>query len=468
MKGYGGKNMHISQLGSIPFRFFIFMIALVLGTGPLLASEINVAEPVSVVDKGTYYEVVMDLEHGASHWQSGQAYGRNLLKAVPNFEALLDSYLKECSINWFVYRILLHRVRQMRNQIPRQYADEIDGIASQLSGARRNRRGDGRISRDELYLFNLLGDVGRLSQCCALAVFGNRSATGSTIVGRNFDWPDGHGAQLSQLQAVVTVKDGESSFTNLTCLGFQGGVSMFNQRGIFAALLDSPTGTRYSAAKRKSIVFDLRKSVEEAQDMLDVSRVMTNPDRRYAFSHLVFLADAKRSVVLENDISKQKSACKRFVRCADSPIRGNLPWGLPDAIGCVNCFAAEGSVDNHIDPLDKKFAKGSGMPPRDINQTRWQSMREQLQACGDKVSADDMKHILAFYHPESGGKLYAGDLYNSFTIQSIVFEPATLSLQVAFRPRGGKGVQPLCFEKVTGISAQQPMKSAEKMLVPAN
>jgi hypothetical protein len=222
---------------------------------------------VTVTDKGTYYDVVLDLEKGATHRQVGEQYGRLLREKVPDFEKQLDSYISENCTSWIVHKAVMRRVRLIKPQIPQEYRDEIEGIASQLSGGDDDERGDGKISLNELYLFNLLGDVARLYQCCAVGVYGDTSATGSSIVGRNFDWPDGKKNQLAKLQSVLTIKDGRRSTVTVGCLGFQGAVSSFNRYGVFAAVLDSPTGAKYSPKNKRSYLLDLRQALENCQTL---------------------------------------------------------------------------------------------------------------------------------------------------------------------------------------------------------
>src|SRR5262249_17433606 len=139
---------------------------------------------------------------------------------------------------------------------------------------------------------------------------------------------------------------------------------------------------------------------------------------------------------------------RRAVRTCSSPLRQEANWDIPDAIGAVNCFWLEGNDDNHIDPLDRKVSRKKDGPPADVNMPRWESIKEQLRLNGPKLTFDDVEKVLSFYHPESGGNMYRGDLYNRFTMQSIVFEPSSLRLEVAFRPRDGKRPAHPLFERI--------------------
>ncbi len=412
------------------------------------------ADAVTIVDRGTYFDVVFALEKGATHRQLGEAYGEKLRLQVPEFEQQLDSYISENCTNWLIHKVVMYRIRQIKKQIPQDYRDEIEGIASKLSGGDHDERGDGKVSENELYLFNLLGDVARLYQCSAVGVYGNSSATGSPIVGRNFDWPDGKKAQLANLQAVLSIKNGTHSFANVGCLGFQGAVSAFNNHGVFAAVLDSPTGAKYSPRHKRSYLLDLRQALENCTTLDAVADWMEDPEKHYAVNHIIMLADKNSAAVLENNISgktgskgggksggqknKKSVPGHRQLRTTASKLRDGVTWDIPDTVGCVNCFQLDGSDDNQVDPWDKKQAKKKpNQPVAQANLYRWQTMKTQLSARGPKLDRNAIKETMSYYHPESRGDMYKGDLYNVFTIQSMVFEPQSLHMEVAFRPRNG-------------------------------
>lgn len=431
-------------------RFNLFIVLAVWNSAVLGAAG---AEPVQIEHKGDYYAVSIDYTSGADARAIGESYGRAIREKVPHFEELWDSYIKEYGVNWLVYKIVMQRVRTLRKQLPERFRDEIDGIASQLSGGTKNRMGDGKVSRDELYMLSLIGDVCRVNQCCAVSVFGDRAADAQTICGRNIDWPDGRKHQLAQLQAVTTFNNGKSSVASVGCIGFQAVATGFNTRGVFAAVLDSSTGARYSLKKRRSYLFDLRESLESSNSIDDIASFMTAPEHKYPFNHLILLADSHTSAVLENNFSGKGDNKRRALRTAESELHPGVQWGIKNAIGAVNCFALKGNTDNHISPLDHAAVR-NGAINRDINSPRWQSMRAKLSELGDSVDVDGIKSVISFYHPETGGNIYRGDLYNSFTLQNVVFKPGTLELEVAFRPANGTLPSKPCFKKIeTGFKS---------------
>lgn len=379
---------------------------------------------VTISDQGTHYRVVLNFENGTSHAQMGAEYARKIRLAVPRFEELLDSYLNELVQGRDdVYSRYLDRVAAIKPQIDPDYRDEITGMALQFSGGAVSARDDGKLSRDELYLLNLIPDVARPTACSAVAAYGSRSRNRRTIVARTLDWPDGSRSQLAKIQAVVLIRNHDKSVCFVGYLGFLGAITGINDDRVFAALLDAPTGAAYSAAARRSYPFDLRYALEHKSTLDGVADFMKDPARRYAFNHLVFLADLNTAAVLENAVRGTGPAARRALRTAASELNEQVPWDLPDAIAAVNAFMLRGNDDN--------------FSPRPDNVARWQSIREQLAATGGTVTIDQLREIAASHGGQAPGSA-AGDLYNAMTQQIILYQPAEMGLDVFFRPRTGE------------------------------
>lgn len=164
---------------------------------PAVAEKSYSVPGVSITDKGNYYDVVLDFTRGLSHKQIGEAYAKGILQLVPDYEALLDSYLSENLIK-SEYKYALYRAEDIKPQLNSEYADEIDGMASVFSGGDNDVRGDNKMSKNEMYLFNFSTDALRGTQCCYISVFGSRSKTQKTVTGRNLDWYGGSENQLPE------------------------------------------------------------------------------------------------------------------------------------------------------------------------------------------------------------------------------------------------------------------------------
>ncbi len=403
------------------FRFMLVVFVLIM-TGicsPLTAQDSSV----SIVNRGSHYEVIMDYTTGVSHYNMGQKLMQKITQALPSFEQLTDSYLAELAGTQNSYAILLSRSADIIPQIPQEYRDEMEGMASQLSGGNTDKMGDGKLSKDELYLMQLIPDIARSTQCSAISVFGPRSATGSTMTARILDWGDGSQHQLAQIQSVVTIKNGSKSICSIGYLAFMGILTGFNDDGIFAAILDSPTGAPYSSTGKRSYSLDLRYALENYATLADVAGIMDDPSRYYCFNHLVFLSDKNVSRVLENNLSGTGTNRRRALRSDTSALNPGISWGFTNAVASVNSFLLSGNCDNHTSVLS--------------NTKRWSSIKTQLQLCGDTVTLNELKQIASFDNGDGPNNQTDGDIYNVNSQEIAVFQPDSFHLEVAFRPKSG-------------------------------
>ena len=383
---------------------------------------------VSLIDKGDYYEVSLDIKNSKSHWDTGKRYAEEILEEVPDYEHLIDSYLTEITGSNEFYNLLIKRVNDIKPQINKDYRDEIEGISSEFSAEKSDVRGDGKLSMQEMYLFNLIPDVVRGTQCSALGIYGEKSATKSTMAGRNLDWYAGSENQLVKLQCVMTIKNGNKSICTIGYLGFIGVVTGFNDNKVFAAILDSEIGTEYSSESKYSYPLDLRYALENKSTLNDVASFMKSTDRGYTYGHLIFMCDPKTASVLENNISSAPQSL-RAVRNEKSPLNPGIEWGIDNALGTVNSFQLKGNFDNHS--------------PNAYNTERWKSLKEQLLSKGNSVTIDELKQIMTFNKATSGiGQMADGSIYNDMAQQIILFEPKTLHLQIFFRPEAGLPLKP--------------------------
>ena len=146
---------------------------------------------VQIIDCGNYYQVIMDYTTGISHFDMGVELVQKILQIKPDYEQLMDSYIAEAAVYQSYYNTFISRVNDIKPQMHKSYRDEIDGMASQLNGGNVNVMGDNKVSKDELYMIQFLGDVARATQCSGISVYGARSETGHPMTARIMDWDDG-------------------------------------------------------------------------------------------------------------------------------------------------------------------------------------------------------------------------------------------------------------------------------------
>jgi hypothetical protein len=409
---------------------FLLIIALTLSscgfaTLPVIKGQDTFSdERVAITNEGDYFRVELDFSGGANHRQIAENYSEGILKVVPDFEMLVDSYLEEIFSNEDIYNEMLRRTDDLKLQLPQQFKDEIEGMASNFSGGTESVRGDEKISVDEFYMYNLFPDILRATQCSFVSVFGAKTSDGNTISGRNLDWFGGSHMEISRFPAVIFMKNDSNKICSIGFLGFMGILSGFNDQKVFAAILDSATGTAYTAQGRRSYAFDLRLALENEDTLTGVSDYMKDPAKLYTFNHIIALSDQKESKVLENNFSgsgPNDERVKRELRGDDSPLNNGISWGISDAVGSVNSFLLKGNYDNHT---DNKY-----------NTKRWKNMKKQLRSKGETVTVDELKDVISYGKGSPGTFNDSGHLYNRLTNQSIIFQPATLSLEIFFHPK---------------------------------
>lgn len=412
----------------------VLLCVVVLFTSVPSLTLAKAAEPVIILDKGSHYEITLDYSSGLSPYEMGAEYGKKILEAVPEYETLFDSYLAEIIGDEFIYNVFLARVEDIKPQVREQYKDEIDGIASQLSGGSQNVMGDNKLSKDELYIINLLPDVARMTQCSAFSVFGKRSEyPHKAMLYRALDWYQGSQNQIVKIQAVQTIKNGKKSICTIGYIGYMGVLTAINDDKLFAAILDSSTGAPYVSESKSSYPFDIRYALENFDKLYDVSAYLKSDDREYTFSHNIFLSDTNKSIVLENNAGTDGEGL-REERSKNSVLNDGVGWEISDSIGCVNSFILEGNTDNHTADI--------------VNTSRWESMKTQAAAKGSKITLRELKEIASFNHGDGPDGMEDGDLYNNMTQQLIVFIPFKMQLEVFFRPDAAELPNQPTFEKI--------------------
>ena len=401
-----------------------FLLTLIL-TISILYTTLPAQESAVTIDEyDSHFRITLDYSSGLSRYEMGQLEMEKILQALPEYESLIDSYIYQILNYEFYYEFFISNMKNIKPQVQQEFIEEIDGMITKLSGDTTNGFGDGKLSADEFYLIQLITDACRQAQCSAVSVFGSRSATGNTITARLLDWDAGPENQLAQIQAVITVNNGDKSLCSIGYLGFVGILTAFNDDGVFASVLDSPTKAKYSSTKKNSYVMDLRYALENETTLDGVANILKDSERNYAFNHLIFLSDENTSKVLENNFSGTGTDMKRALRSDISELNPNVTWELENAIGAVNSFVLDGNHDNHTTKAE--------------NYERWNSIKTQLELCGETVSLEEIKQIASFSNGD--GPLVESDneLYHSGNQQIIIFQPDVPHLEVAFRPKTGE------------------------------
>jgi hypothetical protein len=385
------------------------------------------AQYVTITDKDRYYEVIIEyqqaIQDGLTPYEIGSEYSEQVLKTGVPVEELLNAFVWEVA---FIVEDLtgtpagdtIKAVELITPQIPQQYREEIEGIASKFGGGSHDNPDDDLLSINELYFANLIPDLFHTG-CSAISVYDDRSATGETMTAYLMDFLGGE--LLSHLHAVTTIRNGEQSIGFVWFLGMLSSSTMFNDNGVFMGHLDSKiVNAAFSAEGKRSMSFDIRSAFEQAVTLQEVAGYLSDPQKSYTFGYVLSLADANGAKILE--IDQERSRAFRSHNSSLNP--GVVPWEFEDAVIAVNSFVLAGNTDNH-----------TGEP---VNEERWNSYIEQLSAAGDTVTWEELKQIVSFDHGDGPGDFLegTGDIYSQWTITIAVFRPQDFTLDVFFWPKG--------------------------------
>jgi hypothetical protein len=388
-------------------------------------SETRKSKPVSIENMNDkYYKVVIDYNSGYSSKEIGEFLGKEIKNNIPDYEKKADNYIKEL-VKASSEKMYISYSKIILKNLQKEYMEELDGLALQMSGGEEDIAGDGKLSRNEIYLMNSIVDTDvRPSACSAFSVYGSSTIDGKCITGRNLDWVPTE--DLQSISTVTIFKHGDKSICSIGFAGFMGILTGFNQSKVFAAILDSPAVYTKSYDDVRSYPFDLRYSLENNKTIDTVADFMMDKGHNYFRDHLIFLSDPNTSKVVENDLRSYGLDRRRELRTEASELNQNSEWGMSDSIACVNSFMLNGNNEE-------------GMKYK-ANIERWSSFKRLEKEKKSSFTYDDVKQIMSFTNPANGepGIQSDGSIYNKGTSQSIIFKPEYMKLEVAFAPKGKK------------------------------
>ncbi len=254
----------------------------------------------------------------------------------------------------------------------------------------------GGIDRDMVLVGNTFADVKKIGGCSALIVGPQRSATGGPLFGRNLDYPT---LGFLHEYSLVTVyrPTGKHAFASIGFPGFVGCLSGINDAGLAVAVLEvyktkdesppfNPQGTPYALCFRR--ILEECTTVSEAEKLL---RGMNRTTRNN-----LAVCDKKGGAIFE--ITPKNLIVRR-------PQEGLCP--------CTNHFRSdELAVKKHCERYDAL---------------------EQCRQC-TKVDLPEMRKLL---DAANQGEL---------TFQTMIFEPATLTLHLSIGSLPSSAQQPKRLE----------------------
>ncbi len=376
------------------------------------STDIARYNPVTIQKMGNYYNVTLDYSN-ISHREMGRQFAIAIRQAMPDYEATIDFLLAmhlvvlENSSNPLTFATVKERAKIIYENLNNDYKDEIAGMQD-IFKYDEDKLVDGRLSKNEFLIYQLFSEIMRPSSCSASAATGNASATGNTIVGRNWDWLSMARYGIAYLHSITTYKNGGKTITNIGPLGQLNGLTLFNQHKIFGAVINATTGTLYPSdlANRRSLFFDLRYAFENFSTLAQISDFMKDPKNLYLYNHAILLADPATAGVVENQVNDIPGGAlgNRSFRTASSALNPGLTpdqtWGIPGIFAAVNDFRLP---DNDWDSLNFE------------NTTRWTSFRDKYADVpfGQRIDIETLKSITGYPGPNSDGKMSQGAIFTS-------------------------------------------------------
>lgn len=388
---------------------------------------------------GGYFYGEIDLTQ-MTHTQMGVEYANAIVAVFPDYEQHVDSMLKDQfdllaaakeKIGYDLnFELCTARATDIQSNLQAEYQDEIAGMQTVFSYD-QDVLGDGRISQNELLVYQLFGDVMRPTQCSGAAAFGDASTTGYTIVGRNLDWDLLQHDDASAMHTVLYIKDGDQSLVMFNILGSLVPISGYSDDKVFVASLDAETMAPYpDTSDKKSYFFDYRYALENSKTLEEAAASLSTES--YTMNHLVLMADENKAQVLENNIGSPG----RGLRSWDSALQPGITWGIKDTLATVNDFRLAG---NYATPEDDP-----------IDDLRWESYRNNITNAltTGKIDVAKMKAIVG-YSGTDGKPVPSGAVFRSDhipSIQSMVIRMDTLETWIAFKPSGSNPLNPTYAE----------------------
>jgi len=469
------KSVFIITISCVIFSWFIFVVRQsviqadidsknlqivgqnIVNIPPVVDTTNYNIKPVTVKNvDNMYYMITLDYNSGLSHKEMGELLGKEIKDNIPNYAAYCDKimapYLGGGQKHEYTIQYYVENTKRLMKNIDKDYVDELEGMASQLCNTNETRPFDNKLSKDEFLFMNFIQEVVLSTDCSASSIYGNKTVDGKTISGVNIDMDistrntligqtgktvELDASPMRAISAITIYKQGDKSFCNIGYAGLMGVNSAFNDDKVFTTLINTETEKPGNLDDVRTTAFDLRYALENNKTMDETIAFMADEGHKYYKDNIILFSDPDTSKVLENDLRIGGNSIKRAVRTADSELNDSVTWGIPDSVAIINSFMLKGNNDNLY-----KYN----------NKIRLERFRKLITEKGDSSDFQDMKEIMSFTNSDENvevGSQFDGSIYNIKSLQSIVFKPEDMELEVAFAPAMSNFPEKPNFTKVT-------------------
>ena len=241
--------------------------------------------------------------------------------------------------------------------------------------------------RNSLYVANSLVELRRMGGCASFAVMPPRSQSGRLLFGRNFDFPP-LGVLDTYHCLLIVQAEGKHAYASVGYPGLIGVISGMNDAGLTVATLDvyeSADGSPYFDPQGVPLALTYRRILEECTTVAE-ARKLLEETKRTTYMNLA-VCDAKSAAIFEL-----------------TPGRVGVREPEENILSCTNHFRLEGLLT-------------------DTDCSRYDTLTKLREG----AIQFDVAGVQKAMHAVNQGH---------FTLQTMVFEPETLTLHLAM---GGPG-----------------------------
>jgi isopenicillin-N N-acyltransferase like protein len=310
--------------------------------------------------------------------EMGTAAGLLALKSGRRMAEYPDDILREFHLTLFRYP-LLAAGRKMVEQFPADYGHELEAMAAAAG-----------VDRDLAVLGNTMFDLKKIIACSTVLVEPGRSTTDGSLLARNLDYPSLGYAHEYTLVTVYRPKGTRHAFACVGFPGLLGCLSGMNDAGLSVAVLEVTQvkmGEKRFDATGMPYALCYRRLLEECST-IDEAYALLSKMKRTGLSNL---AVADRAGIAVFEISPERVVVRRGQN-GTCVATNHFCSDALKALVTVNWF----STCDRFEALTKVGELQRKLGPSDL-------------------------HV----------GLHAAN-HNKLTLQSMIFEPQTLRLHLAF------------------------------------
>lgn len=194
--------------------------------------------------------------------------------------------------------------RDLSDHVKDEYKEEIYGISKSASTDSFQWVG---TNYSRMLNYHAAHDVGHALQnmmlvgCTSFGAWGDQTADGSMILGRNFDFWVGDAFAANKIVEFVAPSTGHN-FAYITWGGFTGVVSGMNDKGLTVTINAAPSDIPWGAATPVSLV--AREILQYAQNIREAIEIASSRKMFVSESFLVGSAQDKKAVLIEKTPNK--------------------------------------------------------------------------------------------------------------------------------------------------------------------